>query len=176
MKKRGQFYLVAVIIFVGIFIGLVTVKNSISPDNTLNKKSTVNELNIEISKLLDYLAQNNLTITNSNNVFQNFSETYTNRIRNNANVLFFYGSKTNLTVYGYSRGDDNISCNFTGSDILLTNTTQKGFVNYNTNLGTGSDFYCIVNNATESYSFYDGRNIYYLILYKNNGGDYIYSN
>lgn len=176
MKKRGQFYLIAVIIFAGIFMGIVTIKNSIKTHDDSLIKNSVNELNIEISKLLDYFAQNNYTIDNSNLIMENFSKTYTTEFGTDKDILFFYGETNNLSAYGYSLGDLNVTCDFSGTNVSLVNTTYTGNFNYNVNLGVGNNFSCYERDNKINYNFSDGRNIYYLILYTNSGGDYIFSN
>lgn len=176
MEKRGQVYLVAVLIIAAIFMGLIVVHNQV----VLTKQNPLldiqNHLSIETNHLLDYIAQNNINYTQSNFLFNNFSKTYVNEIGKNKNIIFFYGNKNILNIYANSAGDENISCNFSGKNLGIINSTYSGIIQKTENSLIKNNFSCLVNSGKISYELNPGRNIYYLISYQYNGEVYTISN
>jgi len=176
MEKRGQFYLVTVLIIAVIFLGLIVTQNKVVLTKQNPLSNTQNQLSIETTHLLDYIAQNDINYTQSNSLFDNFSKTYVDEIGKDKNTIFFYGNQSVLNIYANSAGDENISCNFSGKIVEIVNSTYSGIIQKNENLLTKNNFSCLVNSGEISYELNFGRNIYYLILYKYNNGVYTISN
>lgn len=168
MKKRGQFYLVTVFIISFIFIGLAVTQNKIILTKQNPLLDIQNQLPIETIHLLDYLAQNNINYIQSNLLFENFSKTYVEEIGKDKNTIFFYGNKSILNIYANSAGDENISCNFSGKNEKIINSTYLGIIQKTETSLAENNFSCLVDSDKFSYRLNPGRNIYYLVLYKYN--------
>jgi hypothetical protein len=158
MKKRGQFYLITVIVLVVVFAGFITISNHIKKNQNKPFEDLSDEIQIEKRKVLDYVTQTDLSPLEINEKFENFSNIYIEQIGTNKNSVFIYGNSTNVTFNGY-RDDSEIFFDCGGGYI---NVNEEGEF-MRTCLPTGTQI--IVNSTNESYSFeiYSGQNIYYLI-------------
>ena len=161
MVKKGQFYLVAVLIIISIFIGLVTVKN-----NSYSKgKSTINELeeeiNIERAKILDYISSRTLTNTESENILINFSNEYIKRIGSNKNIIFIVYGPTTKKAIGQNLGND-IKIIDSEKTIYLQILDQGEFEE---ELNLSTEIKVEYENITKSFYPESGQNIYYWIMH-----------
>lgn len=102
MKRRGQFYLVAVIVLIAIFFSMVTLRNSLN----FKKNSLVfdieEEIEIEKSKMLDFVVNNDLSNIDSENYLINFSKIYSEKIGKNKDSIFIVGRPDSVKILGYN--------------------------------------------------------------------------
>ena len=54
-NKRGQFYLIAILIIIAIFVGFITVANYIRQDTNVDIRGLEEEIQIERRNVLDYI-------------------------------------------------------------------------------------------------------------------------
>lgn len=159
MKKKGQFYFIAMIIIAAIFIGLVTIQNVLEIRKPSSINYLENELNIEKGKVLDYIVYQNLDETNSQNILTNFSKEYTKKIGNDKDIIFTIGSINSIKLIGNKIEETNISYNLGNGFENITETGEFEIpltpINENVNLS--------LNNITYSLKIEKGQNLYYLI-------------
>lgn len=164
MKKRGQFYLVAVIVLIGIFFALVTVENSLSKRRASPVFDLENELKIERSNTLDYIAENNLTGSSAENILVNFSNLYLEKIGKNKDSIFMIGGESSVKVTGYN---SNLTSLYYGTDGEEYEINQDGEFEYS--LTPASNLvYVKIDEKQYNFTANQGMNINYIINYMEN--------
>lgn len=163
MKKRGQFYLVAILIIVSLVIGLVSIQNQ----SFFNKKSDVGKIGKEIMEektyLLSYISRNNLDVENSNLILENFSKEYSDFLGNSKTSFFVWGnvipSSTNSFKYILKNKLEEDEYILEISGINQTINSQGIF-------STNQELLSLyVSGSKYDFILYEGQNIYYLIKY-----------
>jgi hypothetical protein len=143
MNKRGQYYLVAAIVFVGIiFILISTVNYSEKKTNTrvyeLNK-----EMKIESSKVMEYSAYT------GDDKIENFTKEYSEYAGQGMNIYFIIGNRTNQQVYNYTNGNKMSITGFTfdpTENILNVTIEEK---QYPLKFEKGENFYFIITQRED---------------------------
>jgi len=148
-NKRGQFYLIAILIIIAIFVGFITVANYIRQDTNVDIRGLEEEIQIERRNVLDYVFSNPLSDTQINSIFTNFSEEFIKKIGDDKDIIFIFGKPTSIQLVGNQLEDTLISYNVGGSIVLEIDGNQYSF------------------------ELLDGQNIYYLIKYNYNEEVYI---
>ncbi len=98
MNRRGQVFLMATIIIVGLMIGLVRVSNkSVSREEPEAFFDLADEIGFETKRVLDYGVISN---SNSGALVQRLLENYSEIISND-DVAFVYGDSTLMSAYYY---------------------------------------------------------------------------
>jgi len=173
MKKKGQFFLIATLLVIIVISGFIALVNYASKSSKSSIREIEKELNIEIEKLMDYGAYNNLGSSEYNVVFRNMSSNYISK----------FPSKTIIFLYGEGTGDLNVKGINSYEEIIEINT-GSGFVNLSTGIGEFEETYTptsslvvIKIDETEySYEFLEGQSFYYLISNKEGGENNIIRN
>lgn len=96
-NRRGQFYLIAAIVIITIAAGLITISNYVSSHQTQDIYYLRDEIKIESSRVMDYVALNS---ANFRNTMIDFSEQYINNTKGN-NFYFILGDETSMTFLAY---------------------------------------------------------------------------
>ena len=132
-SKRGQFYLMAAIIIVGLLIAVVTITNFAitkeSPDE-IKIYQLSQDLKLEGEQVINFgiISQQEI-----NNVLTTFTKEYGAYISNKENdVYFIYGDKKGINVIGYTLEDlGGIGLDFGGNkitfDIVGETVSTKNF-------------------------------------------------
>lgn len=95
MEKRGQFYLIAAIVIVGVLIGIVTVSNFVVEHNkNYNFLDLQDELKLESENVINYGVYDDEDLSL---LLENFAENYAEYIGENQDVLFVYGNEETLS-------------------------------------------------------------------------------
>ena len=97
-NKRGQFYLIATIIIVGLIIGLAVTFNYSSKDISYEAENVAKELNIEGGKVIDY------DTLYSTNEFENFAREYSSYIGEDKRIYYILVEGANKEAYEYRGG------------------------------------------------------------------------
>lgn len=134
-NKKGQFYLLASIIIVGILIGLISIQNYSFEKSVSNVGSFSEELKIEGKKVLDYDKKN------GQNEFENFANNYSKYVGDSIEIYFIFGSFSNIEVYNYVDGiKKNSAFELNGNNL---NVVLHGET-YNFKLNKGDNFHFIM--------------------------------
>ena len=148
-NKKGQFYLVATIIIVGIVIGLAVIFNYSTKTNSYEVEEIAKELNIESQKVMDY------DIAQSTNKLENFAGNYSSYVGEDKDIYFIIvGEVGNGEAYKFTDGekvDFSEDLNVTGEEI------QFGL------------------NETYTFKREKGKNFYFIIIYNKGGEIYVYT-
>lgn len=140
MNKRGQFYLLAAIIIVGIFIGIVALSNYSFKKSSTELNKIKEEMKIEGEKVLDYDKRNN------DNKFEEFAKNYSAYVGENINIYFIVETSSSIEAYKYE-GDNKIIIphEVISNEVFLTVEGEE----YSFDLKTGDDFYFIIIQEKE---------------------------
>jgi len=176
MQKRGQFYIIAVLIIV-ILIGIFLTSINYSKRTTFRELYEVGEeLKIESDKILDYGVYKKLDDEGLDNLLTNFTKIYV-KYKGNARDLFFvFGDENNLTIAGYVSPSDTretvreqVILKFPGDsspagtlDIIDSNnyTASKYFLN------SHKDIIIDVKGINYYFTLHGGQYFYFIIAQK----------
>ena len=161
MNKRGQFYLVAILIIVSVFVGFVSITNKINVKHNEPFFEIGEELKIERTALLDHIFYNDLNPAQTQTVFENFSDLYILKVGGEKNSVFIYGDSTSINFNGNHVDDTEIEYNC-GSTIQRINTVGKFTFSCSPAENNVSIY---VEGQRYEFEIYPGQNIYYLISY-----------
>lgn len=148
-NKKGQFYLITVVILLAIIIGFATTSNYLKKKNTSDIYSLKAELEIEAEKVLDYESMQ------GENKIESFIGNYSEYAKNPGRKFYFiFGESESLEAYQYDENGKE-PFNFEVND-------DKIIVNVD-----GTDY---------EFNLKSGKNFYFIITQENNGGKYIVTN
>jgi hypothetical protein len=173
MKKRGQFYLIAAIVIVGVVIGLAVTTNLIFEHGKSDRQKDIqDEIKLESEYVINYGVFNEGDIVD---LVENFAKQYASYIGENQDVLFVFGNKEDLTggsiglsyvslfnvqsgvsvTIGGSRPQinfnrqnvqgGNVDANVDGDNVNI----KIGEVNYDFKLNEGENFYFVLKQPEE---------------------------
>jgi hypothetical protein len=99
-NKRGQFYLIAAVVIVGIMIGFATIKNTLAETSSGDVKIYFmsEELDFESGSVLDYGYSNSKEI---DPLLEGFTNTYSDLRGEGTEIYFLYGNEDSMTLYNY---------------------------------------------------------------------------
>jgi hypothetical protein len=170
--KKGQFYLITVVVLASLFIAFASTYNFLGREKGMNIYETKKEMEIETQKTMEYITYNQLSDARAREVLSNFSDIYINKVGENKNSFFIYGTSANLFIKGFKASDENIT-------VSINSGTYE-----NLNLNVGEYFEpreynnvdtlnIKVGEVENSFNIKQGQSLYYLIHYKEVGGEYI---
>jgi hypothetical protein len=149
VNKKGQFFLVATIIIVGLVITLAVTFNYSTKTDSYQAEEIAKELQIESAKVIDYD-----TMHGTSNLDQ-FAQEYSKYIGQNKEIYFIIVEGSNKEAYRYVEGiktDLTNSLEVTSDKIIFTE--EDGIYNFNLE---------------------DGKNFYFLVIQEIGGERYVFS-
>lgn len=152
-NKRGQFYLVATIIIVGLLVGLSVVVNYSIKSSSYGIEKITKELNIEGEKVLDYEAVNPSTELDE---FDDFSEKYSAYIGDDKDIYFIIVDEEENVKEAYKYTD--------GTKVDLSS-----------DLIVDSSIKFNLNSRTYNFELEKGKNFYFVLVYEKGGESYVYT-
>ncbi|MEA3414249.1 MAG: hypothetical protein U9Q99_01860 [Nanoarchaeota archaeon] len=169
MEKRGQFYLIAIILIVTVLLGFLTATNYLKKEKSFPLSVTEEEINLEKENLLDYISSQQKSPSETYNLIVNFSREFQNKIGSDKDVIFIFGNETNITILGNIQTETFLEYKIGASFVNITN--PGSFIE---NLGSSnSNIEIRIDGDSRNYYLYNGQNIYYLIKYTYNEEVYI---
>jgi hypothetical protein len=150
--KRGQFYLMATIIIVGLVIGFAVVSNYSTKSNSYNVEEIAKELSIESENVMNY------DTFNSQTQFENFARDYSSYVDSSKSIYFIRVNGENV--------DDREAYKF-----------SDGFkVSLNSDLSVNGNVISFqFDEKTYNFKLEEGKNIYFLLVSDNGGERYVIS-
>jgi len=170
MEKKAQFYFLATIILAFLFINFLTLSNKANYDSQTKLLYENDELETEISFLMDYFSHGQISDSVANETLVNFSKFYIEKIGTNKDVFFIFGKSSSLTLLGNKLDGTELSID-TGSgyvDVSESGIFQNEYVLSGTNISSLN-----LDGTEHNFTFYDGQNVYYLIKYLYNNQTFI---
>jgi hypothetical protein len=142
-NKRGQYYLIATMIFIGIIFILISVSNQSKKETNTRIYELSKEMKIESSKIMEYYAYTR------DNKIENFTKEYSEYAGGKKNIYFITGNQTTQEVYNYTNGN-KVDINSGTFDMIQNtlNVTIEG-KNYIFEFEKGENFYFIITQKEE---------------------------
>ncbi len=170
--KRGQFYLITIIILVSLFIAFASTHNFAVKEKGINVYEMKKEIEIEKQNTMEYIAYNELSDSAARQVLENLSQVYMEKAGENKNSFFIYGTQSNLFLKGFKATEENISVSIdSGSYTNLNVDSGQSFGPREYN--SVNNFGIKVGEVENSFEIKKGQSFYYLIHYEEAGGGYI---
>lgn len=169
MNKRGQFFLVAAIIIVGMVIGLAAIVNTAKTnpeDETFESLSK--EISYETKQVIDYGVYNNLPVEDLTTSFlANYSLSLADE-----EALFIFGQKSDPKALFFSGSENvgSVSLGSPGSQVSVS-ITSAGTSEAEVEI-SGDEAKVNINNIDYSFKMKEGENFHAIII-KNEGGERI---
>ena len=161
MKKRGQFYFLAIVLLAAVLISFVTISNVAIKDDTPKVFYQEDEINTEVGFLFDYFSANSVPDETQTTSLTNFSNLYIDKIGDDKNVFFVFGKGSELNVVGNR---------INGTEFIVETNSENYDVTdvgkfENTYSLSGSEFNVSVDGIEYPFQYFEGQNFYYLIKY-----------
>lgn len=157
--KRGQFYLIAIVIFTSLIIGFFTMSNTYKKETLFNIENNQQELETEIQNILEYGIYNELTNKQIFDKIENFLEYYVDNHKD-MNFYFIYGENNNVTLLGSNKYEVE-------KDTNVLNTQEDDYFTFSSS-NLNNNFNFSINNKDYSYEL-NNMNLYYIIIYEESG-------
>ena len=148
MEKRGQFYLIAAIIIVGLLISFITVFNYSKKEENVIVNDLENELKIESQKVLDY------SFVSGDDKISQFGKDYSSYIGNEIEIHFITGKDPNIKAYQYINrievdSSENLQIDNQNNKIIFT----LDGTDYEFDLTSGENFYFIISQQLKGETY-----------------------
>lgn len=145
MNKRGQFYLIAGIIIVGIILGIIVISNYAKKESYSRIEETGKEVEIESQKVLDYRAYS------GQDKLSEFGKDYSSYIGEDIEFYFITGDENNIDAYKYLNGyETQLSDPEIEDDkIIFTLNGEE----YEFELKSGENFYFVINQEIKGENY-----------------------
>jgi hypothetical protein len=162
-EKRGQFYLVAGIVIIGLLIGYATAYNYFVKKPSIRVEDMKEEIKTEIGKILDnsvYLG------TETDSAIKQFTDSYADYTGTDKDLYFIFGDATNIKAVKYQTA---INEPFEVNDVRVT---ENGVT---TDLGTPATgtVDALVNDGLYRFEIKQGENFYFIISQETGGEKYV---
>ena len=161
MNKRGQVFLMAAIIIVGVIVGV----SSISTDALVGDSNEAfydlsEEVGFETKRVLDY------GVLNQNNAFsevEGFFLEYQDYIAREQ-VVFVVGDSTNMKVYYFSDNGGEVGIS-TGGDDSTFNILITDFGGWDADVNAyGTSVEVVIDEISYEFILRDGQNFFFVII------------
>jgi len=173
-NKKGQFYLIAAIIIIGVVIGVTALTNYVlTRPKPVKFYDLSKELNLESEQVINYGIYNNPG--ELENILEDFADTYSDYFgEGEADVYFIYGNEQKVNVIAYTTeptGSFSLIIGGTDIDLVIIGTYKYkgeetgpftpgelvdvvvGGTTYNFNLKEGQNFFFVVEQEVEGSRF-----------------------
>lgn len=145
MKKRGQFYLVATIVIVALFLSYIALMNYSIKIENMEIYKFVEELDTEGEKVLDYEEATGA------NVFDDFAKDYTYYVGDNRDIYFIVGTSGSLDAFNYD-DENKIPLDVNINDDEATVEIEDN--SYTFGLRPGKNFYFIMAEKYKNQEYF----------------------
>lgn len=159
INKRGQFYLLASIIIIGVIIGFVAVSNYAEKRTSIKIYDLSEELIVESANVLDYGTYSELNETEMETLIKNFIEQYSTY---EENLYFIFGDEKKINVIGYSELEAEISVTETGG-VSTSLILEDGAGTHEATSGKIKEVVIEIEGQKYEFDLKHGENFYFII-------------
>ena len=167
-NRKGQFYLIAAIIIATVIIGLTAILNYSRTEPNIKIYDLKEEIQTESRNVFDYGLNAGYGDAQFNTLLIDFTKDYID-YQGDKNLYFVFGSRTNMTVSGYQKEDKVVSIN----SMQVTNRAGE-FIG-SVNPGGANEMTLNIDSLQYNFPINEGRNFYFVVSQKSEGGEYIIS-
>jgi len=175
-EKKGQFYLIAAVIIVGIIISLSAITNYIvirsEPSNFYDLST---ELNEEGTRVVDYGIYNGEeTQTKVEDFLNNYFVEYLKEKEKDTELAFVYGDATALKITTFtSEVTGEVSLNFGSGNVLVIPAASKYAGVTTTEENPGETVNVKILNNTYQFNLKKGENFFFVLSRNAEGEEHI---
>ncbi len=144
-NKKAQFYLIASIILVALFLSFVSLMNYSIKKNNPEIYKYADELKIEGAKVLDY------DINTGQSEFDEFAKSYSYYVGRNREIYFIVGDSGSLDVFNYNEEDKEGVAYTEGGGNVVVNVEGTDFT---FELKPGQNFYFVMNDKYKDQEYF----------------------
>ena len=101
MKKRGQIYILAALIIVGLIVGFAGVTNYLKSEESVKIYDLKAELGIESEQVLDHGIYDEKNTIQMNKLLKDFTQNYSEYVGEGFRVYFVFGNEEEIVVAGF---------------------------------------------------------------------------
>jgi len=173
-NKRGQFFILAAMIIIGVVVSLATAVNSIEVgnDNEAFYDLALREVGPETKRVLDYGVFNTV---DTNSLIEDFLTEYANYIAKEE-VLFVYGDRggvnfTGLSFIAESVGQVGIFTGGIPETVTIQGTTEDTAVVLYDNIN--EKITVEINGIFYEFNLRDGQNFFFVIIKEENDEKFV---
>ncbi len=159
MNKRGQFYLLAAIIIIGVIIGFIAISNYAERRAAIKIYDLKEELQIESANVLDSGTYSELNETEMEVLIRDFIEQYASY---EENLYFIYGDQYNITIIGYSELAAEVSVIEAGGDPIPL-ILDGGEITYEATNSKIKEVIIEIEGTEYKFDLKHGENFYFII-------------
>lgn len=159
INKRGQFYLLAAIIIVGVIIGFVAISNYAQRMAAIRMYDLKEELKIESANVLDFGTYSELNETEMEALIRDFIAQYATY---EENLYFIFGDNHNITIIGYSELVAEVSIIEAGGNPIPL-VLDGGEAIYETTNGKIKQVIIEIEDIEYKFDLKPGENFYFII-------------
>lgn len=170
--KKGQFYLVAAVVIVGLLIGFVGVANYSRKKPDVRIYDLKDELKYEGDYVIDYGIMNNEWTVE--NILKDFTELYSDYAKENLRHFYFiFGNKDKLLFVTY---EEIVVGSIFVEGTRLPTTAVTG-VEKIIPISEGDETITVkINDVEHNFDLKQGENFYYIISQSIEGEEYVIKN
>ncbi len=156
-QKRGQFYLIAAVIIMGIVIGIGSISNFAEKKSYNEIYDFGEELKIESEKVLDHGIYNKKNIKS---LLTDFTKDYANYTRGEKDLYFVFGNEDLISGVAYQYlSDETIYVNIgEGNEELIADGEVHEIGN-----PTGEEITIIIEEENYNFKLKKGENFYFIV-------------
>ncbi|MDA3836542.1 MAG: hypothetical protein PF542_02880 [Nanoarchaeota archaeon] len=158
-NKKGQFYIIAVLIIISLAIGLLTIENYAKKSKIDKLDDISKELKIEKNYVLDYIASQGLTGGAADAILREFSNDYIAKIGTNKDTVIITG------IPGNARMISNLG---TGDAVRYKSDSEFVDLGEGETAFVSSTISIEIDGNSYDFNMQEGQNIYYIIKHKYN--------
>jgi len=145
MKKRGQFYLIATIVFVAMIIGFVTISSPTENNKTKKLENIKEEFETEGLHILDFVVYNGYDDDRIDERWDIFTQSYVDNVQENIKIILITGKQENLKAKIFEKDNEITMLNIEDSNNKVKVTyLGKNEYDYEFPITKGENFHFVI--------------------------------
>jgi hypothetical protein len=170
--KKGQFYLIAAVVIIGLIIGFAAVSNTAKKSSYIKVYDLEKEMGIESDMVLEFGIYNQYDDNDMSLLLEHFSALYNEYSGDDVQMYFIIGDFEEINLYEYAQeigGDITLSGIGTGTTLTIQDTQ---LVKTELEIVEGNKVVIKIGEIEKEFELKQGENFYYIIT-QNVGEDEI---
>lgn len=175
MNKKGQFFLIAALIIVGLILSLGTVYNVARVQNEDTRVSDLSkEISFEGAKVIDSGVYSGKTTEETRGYLNSLIGNYSSDVLK-SQIIAVYGNSTNVVAIEFScKNKGSVGLGGTNTNICLANSTNT--ITNLINEREDGEISINISGADQRFNLVDNQNFYIIVTRDNAGERYVSRN
>lgn len=172
-NKRGQFYLIAAVIIIGVVVTVFTISNYIERKESIRLYDFGEELGIESQNVLDYGTYQGFDENDTKILVTNFVENYVGYAGEGKNIYLVFGNQDTIKVMAYQIMNETVSVSIDDGVAQLVEIDELGEGSQEFSVGTMSKVVITIGGNVYEFKLKPGENFYFVISQEIGGEKYV---